>query len=196
MMKLIAKILGLFFLGLLLFVFIFIVYLKSDYNASFVPSEVNQTITDIKNAKPLPESFIKVYDQVNGFSTTNQIILHQFFSDYSKHCPCLELTYNQRHLFNYKERFTGNRYVLAWKFEKELSPDQCLNALAAYYDFTHDARDIYQAARFYFQRELGDLNWDEMATLSLMMRNSSLYNPRRRPELVKKTLEDIKATMP
>jgi len=67
MIKIIAKIFGLFFLGLLLFVFIFIVYLKSDYNASFVPSEVNQTITDIKNAKPLPESFIKVYDQVNGF---------------------------------------------------------------------------------------------------------------------------------
>ena len=68
----------------------------------------------------------------------------------------------------------------------ELNP----NLLAPYfykakyiYDFGYQADGIESAAKIYFNKKPLDLSLEESATLVGMLKNSSLYNPRRRPKL-------------
>ena len=51
------------------------------------------------------------------------------------------------------------------------------------YDFGYQADGIESAAKIYFNKKPSDLFIEESATLVGMLKNSSLYNPRRRPKL-------------
>ena len=53
------------------------------------------------------------------------------------------------------------------------------------YDFNHNADGIRSASRIYFGKEPSALKIEESAMLVGMLKNSSLYNPIRRKELVK-----------
>ena len=52
------------------------------------------------------------------------------------------------------------------------------------YDFNYNADGLRSAANIYFSKEPSDLLLEESAMLVGMLKNSSLYNPIRRPELV------------
>ena len=52
------------------------------------------------------------------------------------------------------------------------------------YDFLNQAVGIKSAANVYFNKEAKDLNIQECAMLVGMLKNSALYNPLRRMELV------------
>ncbi|WP_082422551.1 transglycosylase domain-containing protein [Aquimarina longa] len=84
-----------------------------------------------------------------------------------------------------KNELLRNRYVLAWKLEKELSQNECLNYLVVKYDFLYNTTGIYQASRFYFNTELDSLDKKQSTTLILVMKNAWLYNPRKAPERIK-----------
>ena len=53
------------------------------------------------------------------------------------------------------------------------------------YDFGYNGDGIKSASNIYFGKEPMELNIEESAMLVGMLKNSSLYNPMRRPELVK-----------
>lgn len=53
------------------------------------------------------------------------------------------------------------------------------------YDFVYQAVGIRSASRIYFDKEAKDLNIQESAVLVGMLKNAALYNPVRRPEMVK-----------
>ena len=53
------------------------------------------------------------------------------------------------------------------------------------YDFGYNGDGIKSASNIYFDKEPTDLKIEESAMLVGMLKNSSLYNPMRRPELVK-----------
>ena len=69
------------------------------------------------------------------------------------------------------------------------------NDLINYYlqnvDFVYNNKGVYEASNYYFQKELSELNFEQMATLIIMTNNPSLYNPKRRPELIKKRIKEI-----
>ena len=52
------------------------------------------------------------------------------------------------------------------------------------YDFINQAVGVESAANVYFNKSASDLNVQESAMLVGMLKNSALYNPLRRPELV------------
>ena len=77
-----------------------------------------------------------------------------------------------------------NEWVIAVKLEKSYSKDEIMAMYLNKYDFLNNADGIYSASKVYFSTTPDSLKLIEAATLVGMLKNSSLYNPLRRPELV------------
>ena len=76
-------------------------------------------------------------------------------------------------------------WVIASKLERFYSKDEIINLYLNKYDFNYNAVGIESAARTYFNKTPRELNIEEAAVLIGMLKNSSLYNPQRRPEVTR-----------
>lgn len=76
-------------------------------------------------------------------------------------------------------------WVIAAKLERFYSKDEIINLYLNKYDFNYNAVGIESAARTYFNKTPDVLNIEEAAMLIGMLKNSSLYNPQRRPEITR-----------
>ncbi len=76
-------------------------------------------------------------------------------------------------------------WVIAVKLEKYYTKEEIITMYLNKYDFGYNAVGIKSAAQIYFGKQPKDLNVQESAMLVGMCKNSSLYNPRRRPEKTK-----------
>lgn len=74
-------------------------------------------------------------------------------------------------------------WVIAVKLENFYTKEEILNLYLNKYDFNYNAVGIKSAAKTYFNKLPSELNIEESAMLIGMCKNSSLYNPIRRPEL-------------
>ncbi len=77
-------------------------------------------------------------------------------------------------------------WVIAIKLEKRYTKNEIITMYFNKYDFLNQAVGIRSASRIYFGKEPINLDQEQAAMLVGMLKNSSLYNPLRRPELVKK----------
>ncbi len=169
--------------------FLFIQYLKSDLYSPFDENELNELKSNIENTQLLPQKFIKTFNKVNEITNTNGKFFDGLRGTSNKVCPCLYVSRMSFELYN--SRIKTNTYVLSWKLEKDFSQEKCLSYFAQIYDFANENIGIENASNFYFQKKLEDLNDEEMSILVLVMKNSSLYNPLRNMEGIKKRLEEI-----
>lgn len=78
-----------------------------------------------------------------------------------------------------------NEWVIAVKLEKSYSKDEIMAMYLNKYDFLNNADGVYSAARIYFSTTPDSLSLPQAATLVGMLQNSALYNPIRRPQMVK-----------
>jgi penicillin-binding protein 1A len=79
----------------------------------------------------------------------------------------------------------AKEWVVATKLERQYTKQEIIAMYLNKYDFINQAVGIRSAARIYFGKEPKDLNIEESATLVGMLKNSSYFNPLRRPEKVK-----------
>ena len=79
----------------------------------------------------------------------------------------------------------AKEWVLAVKLERQYTKEEIITMYLNIYDFGYNGDGIKSASNIYFDKEPNELNVQESATLVGMLKNSSLYNPLRRPELVK-----------
>lgn len=75
-------------------------------------------------------------------------------------------------------------WVIATRLERNYTKEEIIAMYMNIYDFNYNADGIRSAAKIYFGKEPKDLNIEESAVLVGMLKNSSLYNPLRRPEMV------------
>lgn len=75
-------------------------------------------------------------------------------------------------------------WVIATRLERNYTKDEIIAMYLNIYDFNYNADGIRSAARIYFGKEPAELKTEESAVLVGMLKNSSLYNPIRREELV------------
>ena len=75
-------------------------------------------------------------------------------------------------------------WVIAVQLERRYSKKEILTMYLNLYDFNYNADGLRSAANIYFSKEPSELLLEESAMLVGMLKNSSLYNPIRRPELV------------
>ena len=80
----------------------------------------------------------------------------------------------------------AQEWVIAIQLEKRYTKNEILTMYLNKYDFGYQADGIRSAAKIFFNKTSKELSIEESATLVGMLKNSSLYNPIRRPELVKK----------
>lgn len=108
-----------------------------------------------------------------GASTISQQLAKQLFTD--------KVSNNivERILQKMKE------WIIAIRLEKQYTKEEILTMYFNIYDFGYNADGIRSAARIYFNKEPKQLNTEESATLVGMFKNSSLYNPIKRQEMVK-----------
>ncbi|MBN1822166.1 MAG: transglycosylase domain-containing protein [Prolixibacteraceae bacterium] len=77
-------------------------------------------------------------------------------------------------------------WVIAVKLERSYTKEEILVMYLNKYDYLNNAVGIRSASNVYFNTEPGSLNIEQAAMLVGMAKNSSLYNPLRREELVLK----------
>jgi len=75
-------------------------------------------------------------------------------------------------------------WIISARLERQYTKNEIITMYLNKYDFGHNAVGIRSAARIHFGKEPIDLNMEESAMLVGMLKNSSLYNPIRRPEMV------------
>ncbi|MHA7111522.1 transglycosylase domain-containing protein [Sunxiuqinia elliptica] len=86
-------------------------------------------------------------------------------------------------------------WVIAVKLEKSYTKEEILTMYLNKYDFLNLAVGIKSASRIYFNIEPDSLQLHQAAMFVGMAKNSSLYNPLRRPELTKDRRNVVLAQM-
>ncbi|WP_147677067.1 penicillin-binding protein 1A [Algibacter pacificus] len=76
-------------------------------------------------------------------------------------------------------------WIIAIRLERQYTKEEIIAQYFNIYDFLNNADGIRSASSIYFDKEPKELNLKESAMLVGMFKNSSLFNPRRRPEMVK-----------
>ena len=74
-------------------------------------------------------------------------------------------------------------WVLAVMLERRYTKQEIIAMYLNIYDFGYQADGIQSAAKIYFNKTPMTLSKEESATLVGMLKNSSLFNPKRRPEM-------------
>ncbi|GAA4279392.1 penicillin-binding protein 1A [Aquimarina mytili] len=107
-----------------------------------------------------------------GASTISQQLSKQLFTGGSK---------------NIWERFKQKlkEWVIATRLERQYTKNEIITMYLNKYDFLNQAIGISSASRIYFGKNPKELKKEEAAVLVGMLKNSSLFNPLRRPEMVK-----------
>ena len=82
-------------------------------------------------------------------------------------------------------------WIIALKLEKMYSKEDILTMYLNKFEFINGAHGIDAATLTYFGKSQSDLTMDEAATLVGMLKNPSLYNPVRFPELVQKRRNEV-----
>lgn len=79
----------------------------------------------------------------------------------------------------------AQEWVIAVQLEQRYTKKEIMAMYLNKYDFGYQADGIRSAAKIFFNKTPQELNIEESATLVGMLKNSSLFNPIRRPERVK-----------
>jgi penicillin-binding protein 1A len=69
--------------------------------------------------------------------------------------------------------------ILARRLEQNLTKDEILYLYLNQIYFGHGRHGVQEAARYYFDKDVGDLDLAEIATLAALPRAPNLYSPRR-----------------
>ncbi len=95
------------------------------------------------------------------------------------------------------QRYTQKikEWVIATRLERQYTKDEIMTMYLNKYDFLNQAIGISSASRIYFNKSPKKLKKEEAAVLVGMLKNSALYNPLRRPELVKNRRDVVLAQM-
>lgn len=86
-------------------------------------------------------------------------------------------------------------WVIAVKLERSYTKEEIMTMYLNKYDFLNLAVGIKSASRIYFNVEPDSLQLHQVAMFVGMAKNSSLYNPVRRPELTKQRRNVVLAQM-
>ena len=112
--------------------------------------------------------------QRGGGSTLTQQLAKQLFTEQYEHTSWLERAFLQK----------PKEWIIAARLERFYTKDEIVALYLNRYDFLNQAVGIKSASNIYFDKDVEELELHESAMLVGMLKNSSLFNPLRRPDLV------------
>ncbi|CAM3355192.1 penicillin-binding protein 1A [Aequorivita lipolytica] len=86
-------------------------------------------------------------------------------------------------------------WIIATRLERRYTKEEIITMYFNEYDFLNQAVGIESAANIYFDKPPSQLTTAEAAMLVGMFKNSSLFNPNRRPEMVRERRNVVLAQM-
>lgn len=116
-----------------------------------------------------------------GGSTLSQQLAKQLFTE----------EYDTRNLLDRALLQKPKEWIIATRLERQYTKEEIITLYLNRYDFVNQAVGIKSAAFIYFNKPPDSLRIEEAAMLVGMLKNASLYNPLRRPELVEKRREVV-----
>ncbi|OXB02543.1 hypothetical protein B0A75_02655 [Flavobacterium oncorhynchi] len=140
------------------------------------------------------EKFVDLTEKINEAKKEN---LKTFTGIYEKintkmkeeKCPCDRAT-DYIPVYRHGYSFTKSLYKL--KLQREFTQTDCYKYLLLNTDFKHVYADstyktfgVKEASMFYFNKNIGQLNEEEILTLIAMLKNPSLYDPIRNKKVVR-----------
>lgn len=173
-------------------IFIAIQIFTSESNTAYDTDKVNELITVIKSQEQVPDNFKETYHNVHKSSSTNKYVFNKIINKKNNECSCLAAA-KIAHIShaNNAAIYKRNSFILSKKLEKECTQDECLNFLLNNFDFLYAQVGIKNAAEFYFDKNIHDLNETEHKTLIVMMKNPALYNPKKYPDKLEAKLKEL-----
>ena len=120
-----------------------------------------------------------------GGSTVTQQLAKQLFTE----------RYDRTGFFERAVLQKPKEWIIATRLERQYTKDEILALYLNRYDFLNQAVGIRSAAQVYFGKPVSKLELHESAMLVGMLKNSALYNPLRRPELVQERRGTVIAQM-
>ena len=184
----------------------FYIFILNAWKFDFTEEEIKPYIAEIKQAEKLPDLFYELYNVDNGNSLeygtleylTKNLLFIKTIAPSSVWIA--RLMYISKSEYRNYPKILKVELSLATKIDKEISANEQLNFIVQETNFAKDQIGLKSAAKFYFNKEVKELNSLEMAKLVVMFRNPSFFNPKRRLEklnqeaelLLKKFNDDIK----
>ena len=90
-------------------------------------------------------------------------------------------------------RIKLKEWLVAIKLERRYTKEQIISLYLNKFDFIFEAHGIQTASQTYFGKNQKDLSLEECATLIGMLKNPTLYNPRKFPDLAKERRNTVLA---
>lgn len=120
-----------------------------------------------------------------GGSTVTQQLAKLLFTEEYEKTSFIERAFLQK----------PQEWIIATRLERQYTKEEIVALYLNRYDFLNQAVGIKSAAHIYFDKPVDSLNIQESAMLVGMLKNSSLFNPLRREELVLKRREVVMKQM-
>ncbi len=184
--KTILKILlGFIFMNLFSYYFII-----SEYNQFLNWEEIKKIKTEINDTSELPENIYKIISEINGMRNLNSHFISTNLG-YKSDSPALLTAYTSYSNIGMPLPYGFYKIQEAMVYERYFSNKQLLSYYINQFDFLYGQIGIKNAAQFYFNESLENLDEKEIKTLALMLVNPSLYNPRKNSERLEIALDKL-----
>ena len=167
---------------------------RSDARFETLPSHLVEALTSTEDARFYDHAgidFIGLARAIaymgkrGGGSTVTQQLAKLLFTDKYETTSFFERAVLQK----------PKEWIIATRLERHYTKEEIVALYLNRYDFINQAVGIESAANVYFNKPASELNVQESAMLVGMLKNSALYNPLRRPELVRDRRNVVLAQM-
>ncbi len=155
-------------------------YLLSDFNPIYQNNGFVHLSNKLKEAQSEDlSSFVKIQTEI-----------YKKMED--PKCPC-EIATNYIGSFSvYRHGYSPTKSLYQLKIKRKYSKMDCFKFLLLNTDFKHVYADstrktfgVKEASKFYFNKDIKELNEKEVLTIIAMLKNPSLYDPIRNKEGLK-----------
>lgn len=155
------------------FILLFVVYnlILSDFNPMFKDEQFVYLTNKLRETE---KEDLKFY--VETYNKVQERIKYK-----DKRCECEVAAH---YIGPHRHGRSITKMIYVQKLKREFKKNECLKFQFLNADYLFGNIGIKEAAKFYFKKNLEQLNEEEKITLIVMIENPSLYNPIRRKEKV------------
>lgn len=165
-------------------------YLLSDFNTLYQNEKFILLKKSIESSKTEDlKEFVEIYNKTHNIISYKRSLLSGF--DYKiGRSPFRDVVAFRLYEYSSPIKSSSKNILFALKLERDFTSDECLTYLFLNYDYLYGNKGIKDASKYFFKKEIDNLNPKEKITLVLMLDNPSLYNPLRERDILKRRIKE------
>ena len=157
--------------------------------------EIIELSEKINNSQKLPFRFYEIYDKLYPNQRHVKFTKTYFYGGFAyliysplpeKFISPTEYLGKRTYMINSKKVRVGNKSTLpiyfSFALDRYTTPEKCFDYYVNNFDFLYNSIGLEKASLTYFNKNTNNLTDLEIIGLIVLLENSALYNPRRRPD--------------